>query len=276
MVPIAFYASIKILETPSQKYLSLYLLSIAIQLAMVMYTGIYLLYFSFLLMLVYVYKAKKMKEFLFYFSKSQILFTLIHILVFFIAIAYLLWPYYAMSKTVGLRLYKEVCENLPSLSAFLLPHESSHIWRFLFDNLSTGIPNYWLVYTFSGSILLLTLIISTLYYLYSIYKKIPLNIEIQAVILMSFLIAFLHVHFGNGISAYASIFKLPGINSIRVPVRFMHIELFLLVLTLSYLIKKWKTKYLILFFALIWIDNSFNAELIVRQKKNTSRKGLIN
>jgi hypothetical protein len=267
MVPVAFYAAFRMIDTPSRKYFLLYLFAIAAQLYLVMYTGIYVFYFSLLFIVVYGFMAKKFTNIRFYFRKQQLFFTGTASLVFLLLIALLFLPYHEMSKTVGLRLYREVAPNLPALHSFLLPHEGSVPWRFLSVSMKTGLNEYWLHYLFPGLILFATLIASPLYLLYARYKQIQVKPEIKALLLCIFLIALVHVNWGNGISLYAVIFKLPGINSIRVPIRFMHAELFLLLLALAFFLRNLRPMLVLPLFLLVFADNSFTAEKITRTQK---------
>ncbi|MCA6361611.1 MAG: hypothetical protein IM638_01105 [Bacteroidetes bacterium] len=277
MVPVAFYAAFRMVSTPSRKYLLLYLFAIAAQLYLVMYTGIYLLYFSLLFIAVYAFMAKKFDHLKFYFRKEQLLFTGIASLAFLVLIGLLLLPYHEMSKTVGLRLYREVAPNLPALCSYLLPHESSVPWNFLSAPMQRGLGEYWLHYLFPGIILFVTLLAAPIHLAYTRYKRVQVKPEIKALLLCIFLIALLHIHWGNGISLYAAIFKLPGMNSIRVPVRFMHVELFLLVVALGYFLRNLRPALVLPLFLLVFADNLFIATSIPRtQKKDlTARREIL-
>lgn len=267
-IPVAIYAAYRLADKVSLKYLLIYSLTLVYQFYCVPYTGFYLFYFSIAFICIYLFFSKStlatLKN---YFAKEIWYKTTFIIVSSGILIAILMIPYAAMSKIVGLRLYKEVLPNLPQIKSYFLPHESSMPWNFLFENLKGEGEKWWLMYLFPGIILLGTLIFSILYLCYNFFRKKEIPLLLKSLILLSFIICVLHIRIGDNITLYGLIFKLPGLNSMRVLNRFMHFELFILLLILGHFISKFNFKTMIIAFAVLFIDNSFNSNSVVREEK---------
>lgn len=267
MVPVVFYAAYRMVNTPSIKYLSIYCLGLVFQFFCVLYTGFYLFYFSALFILIYYLYSKKWKELLYYFRKAQLAYTSL-VLVFSVsALAWLLLPYLEMSETVGLRLYNEVVINVPLWKSYLFPHEASDTWRFLFNTAKPGVTEWWLHYLFTGIIPFMIMVAAPFYLFYNSYKKIKTPLLIKTIIVTSVIIVLLHLRTEGGLSLYAFIFKLPGINSMRVLSRFMHVEIFVLLLLLGYVLVRIKNSYILLVVLLVFADNLFSPEFVPREEK---------
>lgn len=267
-VALAMYAAIRFTAQFSLKYLAVYCLCIVYQFYCVPYTGFYLLYFSLLFIFVYLFFAKQLKStFRAYFNRQVVLKTLGIFAVSGVLLVVLLWPYAEMSRTVGLRLYKEVLPNVPSAHSYLLAHEASLPWHFSFAHARTAHAEPWLHYVFPGMLLLLTLVASVGVLIYKMVKKQAVPVLLKALIVVSAIICLLHLRVGDHVSLYALIFKLPGINSIRVPNRFMHVELFFLLVILGFFVRKLNYKWLLLLVPVVLADNSFDATRVGRTSK---------
>jgi hypothetical protein len=277
MVPLVFYTATKMISVPSLKYLALYCTGIVGQMYCTMYTGIYLFYFSLLFIVVYCMLSKQYKNIVYYFRKQRVFYTLLISLVSALLLIWILLPYYEMSKIIGLRWYREVTPNLPTYKSFLFAHESSNTWQFLHRSMKPDVQEYWLHYLFPGAILFLTLIASPLYLLYSILRKKPVDPLLKTFIICSFLISLVHLRTDGGLTLYGAIFKLPGINSMRLPIRFMHVEIFLLVFIFGMFISKLNWKRMLVVAALVFADNLFNPESMPRtpKKELVERKELL-
>ncbi len=266
-VPFAFYFAYKLVTDYSLKNLWFYLLSIIIQMYGVMYTGFYLLYFTLIFVLVYCCVNKSLKSTLVFYFKTNLYSTILTLLLFSAVLLVILWPYYEMSKIVGLRRYKEVVPNLPVWQSFLFPSNSSVTWSSFYNWFKPDVQTWWLQFLFIGLIPLLVFCFSPFYLIISRIKKQSVPVVLKAVIITSVILLFLHVRTEGGLSLYAIIFKLPGINSIRVPIRFMHVELFLILFIFGKLINHVPQKFIGLLCVLILIDNFFNPELLPRTQK---------
>lgn len=272
MVPVVFYAAYRMVNTPSIKYLSIYCFCLILQFYSVMYIGFYLFYFSLLYFLIYCFFSKKWKGLLFYLTKEKWAYTSGVALVSFLLMLWLFLPYLEMAKIVESPPYSEVMPNLPLWNSFLFPHEASVTWRFLYKITIPDVQAWWLHYMFSGIILFMAMITSPFCLLYNWYKKIKTNTLLKSVIITSIIIILFHIRTKSGVSLYSIIFGLPGINILRVGVRFMHIEIFLLLLMIGYVLVRIKSKYLYLLFLIVFADNLFSPDHIPRKEKTTLLK----
>jgi len=270
MVPVVFYVAFRMLEKPSVKYLSLYSFALIFQFYCVMYTGFYLLYFSVFFILAYYIFSKKWNELLFYTKKENVVYTIVIFIITLSALLLLMIPYMKMSKIVGMLHYGAVKSNIPYLSDFLFPHESSITWKFLFDIARPNINDWWIHYLYPGIIPFLAIVVSPLYLLYNKLKKIETPLLLKSIIITSTVIVLLHIQIKDGISFYMLLFELPGMRSIRVLTRFMNVELFLLLVIVGYFMAKIKNKTIILlFFLLAFTDNLFKSDCMPKKEKAT-------
>ena len=129
------------------------------------------------------------------------------------------------------------------------------------------VPKWWLHYLFAGIIPFTAMIVSPFYLLYNRLKKIKTPLLLKSIIITSVIIALLHLRTESGLTLYAFIFKLPGINSMRVLTRFMHVEIFLLLLIPGYFLVRINSKYILIFFLLVFADNFFAPGYIPREEK---------
>jgi hypothetical protein len=267
-IAIAFYSGYRFISQFSIKYLSIFCLSIVYQFYCVQYTGCYLLYFSLLFILVHLLLTKQFKtRFHNYFNKKVATKSIGILLISAFLLMFLQLRYISMSNIVGLRLYKEVLPNIPQIQSYLLVNEASTIWFFLFKMALYGSGKWWIHPTFPGMLLLATLLVSIFYLAYKSIKRESFNPLLKTVIVVSTILFLLHLRIGDNLSLYGLIFKLPGINSIRVPNRFMHVELFLLLIIFGFFIQNFNRKLLIFILLLVYADNSFEACKVIRTSK---------
>jgi hypothetical protein len=267
MVPVVFYAAYKLIETPSVKYVAIYSLGIVFQFYCAMYTGFYLLYFSLLFIILYLVLGNKWKNLLYYFRKQNILFFLLALAAAFSAFLPLMFPYLEMSKLLGLKTYEEVIMHVPLWESYLFIHESYITWNFMYTVFLPNTEFWWLHHLFTGIIPFLTMILSPLYFFYCWLKKKNINRVLAALIITSTIIVIFHFRTENNASLYWMIFKLPGMGSMRVLIRFMHVEIFIILLIAGYMFMKLQPKYVLVLFMIIFIDNLFRPELLARQQK---------
>jgi hypothetical protein len=268
MVPVVFYAVYRMVNTPSIKYLAIYCFGLIFQFYCVMYTGFYLLYFSVFFMLICYLISKKWRDLLYYFKKERIAYTSVVFLLSFLAMLWLFLPYLKISKIVGVLRYSEVIQNVPLWTSFLFPHESSVTWKFLHNMAKPNVYNWWLHYLFTGIIPFTAMVVSPFYLVYNRYKKIKTPWLLKSLIITSVIIVLFHIRTERGLSLYPVLFKLPGISSMRVVARFMHVEIFILLLLSGYVLVKINSKYFLLFMLLVFADNLFIPAYIPRQEKS--------
>lgn len=267
MVPVVFYAAFKMINSPSLKYLSIYFFGIIFQFYCAMYTGFYLMYFSLFFLLIYYLISKKWKDLLYYFKKEKIAFTSIIFILSFLAMLWLFLPYLKMSKLIGTLPYSEVLPNVPYLKSFLFPPDASFTWRFLFNITRPDVPVWWLHFVFTGIIPFIPIVLCPIYLLFNWYKKIETPLLLKSIIITSIVIILFHIRTKSGISLYSLFFRFPGMSTIRVLMRFMNVEIFILLLLSGYILARFKTKYILLFFFVVFADNLFSLENISKQEK---------
>ncbi len=274
-IALAFYAAFQLASHFSLKHLTLYFFAVLWQFYCVPYTGFYLFYFSLLFLFVYLVFTKDLKNTLrTYFNQQNRFKTTGAVLLFGWLLSFLLWPYYRMADTVGLRLYAEVVPYVPKLQSYFLAHEASLPWQFLYEATHKGLSNWWLHTVFPGMLLLVTLIGATGYFVFMRLKKQPVDVRFKSLLTVALVLALLHLKIGEHLTLYGLIFKLPGINSIRVPGRFMQVELFLLLMLLGFFLTAINSKLWLIYLLLVFIDNSFDAEKITRTSKAHNQQTL--
>jgi len=267
-VPVIFYSAYKLVNTGHWRYYLIYLTSTLFQLSAVLYTGIYAAYFSILFIIIYAWHSKQFNFTKFLVNQQQRFKFVLSSIAAIIGFILLMQPYQQMASVVGLRLFKEVLPYLPQLRTWLFPHEASLLWQFMINFTRPESQAFWLLYAFPGIIILLTMIgifISIILFLTKRIKLVPLT---SSFLLVAFIFFILHLRVFDNYTLYAFIFKLPGINSIRIPLRFMHVELFLLVFIFGLFINNLKFHYYLILGAVLMFDNGFKPGQLPRVKKS--------
>jgi hypothetical protein len=126
---------------------------------------------------------------------------------------------------------------------------------------------WWLHYLYTGIIPLMAIIVPPLYLLYNWKKKIKTDLIIKTFIITSIIIIAFHLRTKNFITLYPFIFYLPGIRSLRVLIRFMNVELFILLVLWGFFLVKVKSKYIYLLLILAFCDNLFDASNMPKKEK---------
>lgn len=268
MVPIVIYSGIRLVDTSSWKYFAVFALGIVYQFYGVIYTGFYLMYFSSLLVIVYAIIQKKYWFFIPLFKRTQFLFTGATTLLAISLLAWLMLPYYEMSKVIGLRDFEEVKWYVPVISSYLYAHESSFVWNTLSENCRPDVPIWWIHYTFPGMIPLLTLFTIPFMWVYWKIRRVQISPLVWALSITAFVVFLFFIRSYDAQTMYAFIFKLPGMNSMRVVNRFMHVEIFLLIALLISLMIRLPKKWSVLVLLFVILDNSFTEKNIIRTSKN--------
>ena len=267
LVPIVFYAGTKMVDTSKLKYLAYFSFGIVIQFYSVIYTGFFLLYFSVFFIIVYAIFKKKYFFFIPYFKKDTILKSLLIIGLSLIAMLWLIKPYMHISEILGFRSYQEIEGLLPTWKTFLFPADASS-WTVLYKNFQPDSPYWWLHHNFMGLIPFLCLITIPYFWIYWKIKKKEISPLIWAVTISTFIIFIFFFKTADGHSLYKLLFKLPGMNSIRVMNRFIHVTLFMLLIGLISIFQKLPVKWSYLLFLIVFLDNSFAPDRMIRQEKS--------
>lgn len=277
MVPIVIYSGIRLVDTSSWKYFAVFALGIVYQFYGVIYTGFFLMYFSGFLIIVYAIIQKKYWFFVPLFQKKQVLFTLSVGAISILLLAWLMLPYYEMSQMKGLRSYNEVKWYVPVLISYLFPQESSYAWSVLNENCRPNVDFWYIHYTFPGMIPLLGLFTIPFMWLYWKIRRVQISTVAWALSITAFIIFIFFVRTYDGQTFYKFLFELPGIGSMRVVNRYMHVELFLIVALLISLFSRLPKKWSILFLLLVILDNSFSTDKVIRTSKSkiTERREIV-
>ncbi len=274
MVPPVLFAAYKLATEPRLNYFALWCLGVLFQLYCVMYTGFILLYFSLLFILLLLVFNRSFSVFKFYLNRKRILLTLGICLISASLMFLLIRPYLITSKDTGFRLYREVVPNLPTLQSYFFAHPASITWHFLSEHSKTVFPEWWLQDIFPGGILLLAFAGSMVWFLSALIhkrKKDPLFLALAATSLLIFLV---FTRTPGNHTLYGLIIKLPGMNSLRVLTRFMHVQLFFLILlpilAFQHFLSqsRFRTAFLILLPLLILADNQFTPDALTRTMKS--------
>jgi hypothetical protein len=267
MVPVAIYFGYRLVKTGLVKYLLYVSLAIVFQMYSVLYTGFFLLYFTAGFILIYTLISKQFSSIKLIFSKQNLLKTLSVTLGSFALLLILMLPYLKTSSELGLRLFDEVKWNLPVWNAYFLPHKASAIWGWMHDTFLPEETKWWLQSVFIGVIPLLVVLSTPFMLGYWKIKKIKPSAITLTLTIIVLGITLLFIRLENGMTLYMFIFKLPGLNSMRVLNRFMHVQLFFVLILLLLWLKDKPKSWTLVLIVLLFIDNSFNTNEILRKPK---------
>lgn len=234
-VPFIFYYAWQMVHQPRIYHYAMYGIWLCIQFYCVIYTGLLSFYLSLMLMGITILVQRDFTPVKFYLGKKNILWWLLVTVIVVLLLYLLLEPYIAISKITGLRYYKEVVPTLPLLSSYFFAHFSSYPWHFLSHHLQDT-PGWFLQNIFPGALPLLAFFTSVVLLVYQRFKKQKPEKTLLVFFLLTTLTFLLFTRTAGNQSLFAVIFKLPGINSMRVLSRVMHVELFLLVFLMGWLI----------------------------------------
>lgn len=270
-VPLALYFGVKMIDSSSWKHMVSYAAMIVLQFYCVMYTGFFLFYFSIGFLLLYLIISRRWKFFTEIFSRSQWWISTLVILTSSFLLLILMKPYMQTAHEMGLRLFGEVKWNIPVWQGYFFAHHASTVWGGMGENMAPSVGDWWLQYAFAGMIPLLVLLSIPVVLIYGRIRKVKIDPLLLTLLITSLIIALLFIRTDTGYTLYALIFKLPGMNSMRVMNRFMNVELLFLLLILLFWIRDLKPWKLAVFSLLVFADTSFDATEVVR----TSKKEMI-
>jgi hypothetical protein len=277
MVPIVIYSGLRLVDTSHWKYFAIFALGIVYQFYGVIYTGFFVMYFSAFLIVIYAIIKKKYWFFVPLFKKKQILYTLGTTVVSVLVLGWLMLPYYEMSQEMGLRSYDEVKWYVPVIMSYLYAHESAFAWSVLSENCRPDVAIWWIHYTFPGMIPLLGLFSIPFLWIYWKIRRVQISHFAWALSITAFVVFLFYIRSYDGQTLYALMFKLPGMSSMRVLNRFMHVEIFLLIALLISLFTRLPKKWSVVLLLLVILDNSFSTGGVIRTSKDeiTSRRELM-
>lgn len=272
MVPFVFWFTWQLFTQPKYTYWIKLLICLVVQFYLSIYLG-FLVFYSALLfavILYFIYKPTLFSKASF--KKSHLFKTALPASLALGLLFILLLPYYKISAITGLRLYNEVVPSLAKTSSYFFAHESSMTWQFLSSLGKVQNESWWLQNIMCGMIPVLAFLVAGGLLVLQRAKRKPLDKSILIVFLTSFILLILFTRTSGGLSLYALVFKLPGMNSMRVLTRFMHVELFLLLLLFVLVLNKinirnYQPLLYCLVFLLVWGDNLFDHQKTLRSSK---------
>lgn len=268
MVPITIYNAAKLVETGSLKNFLFLLIGLVYQFYSVIYTGFFLFYFTLGFIILYALITKRYLFFKPLFQKSKVFYTLGITVTSIFLLVILFLPYWNISDVTGFKLFDEVKWTLPTWKSYLLPSPVSVPWHFLTMSFYSALDNWWVHISFPGMIPLLTIIAQPFLWIYWKVKKRTPSKLLLTLSITTFLVFLFFLRTENGLSLYALIFKLPGMNSMRVLNRFIHVGLFFALIALAFGILNRSKKWVLLLLLLAIIDNSFRASGVRRTEKS--------
>ncbi len=266
-VPFVFYASAMMVEKKKIKYLLIYCLGIVLQFYSVIYTGFFLLYFSTFFIIFYAIIKKEYLFFLAFVKKNTLFYSVLIVGLSTGAMLWLILPYLEISEILGFRSYTEVEGQIPTLKSYLFAPEASTTWIQLNQQFRPNTEFYWLHYNFMGMIPTITLISFPFLWLYWGIKKVKVSKLILAITILSFILFLFFLKTEDGTTLYSLFYKLPGMNSIRVLNRFMHVALFMLLIALSYFLTKINRNWIYILLLAMIFDNAFTPSRTIRTEK---------
>lgn len=271
-IPVVIYAAIQLVKTGQPKYLAYYAFALVVQFYCALYTGIFLFYFSAGLILIYALFTRRHLFFVELFRRESIGKSLAIGLTSGVLLFWILWPYLKMAMYAGTPGYEESVSLIPTLSSYLHAHDSSWILGSYAASYK-DMEAYWLHYNFPGFILILSFLATPIVLGLHWFKKRSFSKELLALSVVILLVFLFFLRTENGLSLYRLIAWLPGLSSVRVLNRFMHVEIFLLILVLLYLWKKLPKRYVWVLLALCILDNGFSSDKTLRTNKSRIVEG---
>jgi hypothetical protein len=229
-IPLVLYAAYRLVLQPTSKYFILFAAGLVLQMYCVIYTGFLLFYFSLLFILCLSYFHRSFSFFQFCLHRKNIVLVLTTCIVSFLLILGLMLPYFETAKETGFRLYREVVPNLPTLHSYFFPAESSITWHFLFANGKAMFREWWLQDIFPGLFVYAGFCATGYLLIRRTIRKEKNDPLCKSLFVCSLLVFLMFTRTASGYTLYGALIKLPGMNSMRVLTRFMHVQLFFLIL----------------------------------------------
>lgn len=268
MVPIVIYSAAKWVDTGKFKYFAGFSTGIVIQYYCVIYTGIFLMYFSLGFILIYTLITRRFTFFVDIFRRENLIKTSIVSLLCLGAMLWLMIPYMEVKEIMGYREYEEVSRNIPLPESYLFPHRSSWMWNDWCELFRPDIPTWYNQYNFMGMIPILTLLLFPFIWLFRYLRKIEVSKVTLGLGISASIILALYIRSEDFTTLYYIVYKLPAMESIRVVPRFIHVELFLLIALFISLIPKFPQKLAWVVIVIAFFDNSFwEGEITKTEKK---------
>ncbi|MDA3906966.1 MAG: hypothetical protein PF484_12920 [Bacteroidales bacterium] len=272
-IPIALLMAVKFSEELKPKHLFYTLLSLVYQI----YCGIYLgfmlavpigIYSLTIIIREILYKNKLVSNYKWLLQIT--LYSVLNIVV----LLPLMLPYMDRKISPSIEHYKQIMGSIPTIKSHLFSQQGSLIWDFL-SKTGQSYEAWWNHQIFAGGIATVCLLIGTFFLISKAIKfKFQLKSYSTPLILLftGLLTFFLHIRFKE-ISAYITLYFLPGFSSMRSLARIINIELIFFGIATAFVFTKIFKKYvryeLVIFIAalsLLICDNYFYKEKSYKTK----------
>lgn len=262
-IPLAFLALIYFKDTLKPKYFFFAILIVVYQI----YCGVYLGFMLivpvgiFLIMLYFKKKAainKKIKEKAWLFKMG--LFSLINISI----LLPLMLPYMERSRAASINTYFNILHNVPTIKSFFFSQKGSLVWDFL-GEVGSNLTNHWNHQLYTGGIATISALVFIFYIIkQSIHKNKSNTDKTLYLLFISGLFTWILFTRFENISAFITLYFLPGFTSIRALARIINIELMFFAIATSFVVSKvikstsWRMYPLFMMFVSLFIlDNYF-------------------
>jgi len=262
MIPITLYWFWKYLNDQKIRTITLTSLGVAYQFYCGIYLGFFLIYgliFSLVAYLI-VYNKGFIKRL---FNKHSIFHLFLSISILFICLYPLFYNYLKVAKEFGLREFENIYATIPFISSYFFSSPTSIPWGgMLYAHSAYQYDQWWLHLLFPG----ITPWLSFLIFPIILYKDKPSIKKLGLFLFCLLVLSFAFSLRNNDFSLFKWIYKIPGFSSMRAIVRIVNVQVFILILFLSYCLNRLsvlypKTKVLMIFFlAFVLFDNSFRVD----------------
>lgn len=267
-VPLAIYGVIKLIETGHWKYYALALFSITLQFYAVIYTGLFLFYFAAGFGLLYVLISKNWKNLLALVQKPQLLYTSLSTVLSVLLLWWLLAPYLVSAKEHGLKPFEEVLPQVPLWTSYLYVSEPVYFLKWQAQMFKPNTTYFYLHDAFTGWIPTLVMLSMPFIVVIGMWKKLKVNHLVLALSLTVVGIVCFYLRSEDGKSIYYLVYKLPGMGSLRVLNRHMHVTLFLILVAVTWWLKDRKAYVVWLLIGFAIIESTITPEKIIRDEKS--------
>ncbi len=266
-IPLTMLVAVKFSEELKPKYLFYTLLCLVYQIYCGIYLGFMLAVPFGIYLLVIIIREILCKNKLVSSYKLLLQITLYGILNIIILLPLML-PYMDRKISPNIEHYKQIMGSIPTIKSHLFSQQDSLIWDFL-CKIGQNYQAWWNHQIFAGGIATICLLIGA-FFLISKAIKFKLKLKsysIPLILLFTGLLTFfLHLRFKE-ISAYITLYFLPGFSSMRSLARIINIELIFFGIATAFVFTKIFKKYvryeLVVFIAalsLLICDNYFHKE----------------
>lgn len=277
-IPIALLMAVKFNEKLHPKYFFLTLLSVVYQIYCGVYLGFMLVIPTGIMLLLglvkgYTEGVPVLKSWKWYIS----------IAVSAVANLLILWPlmepYTKRAIPPSYEHYRRIIDTIPSIKSYFYSSRSSIPWEFLSD-MNIQVEMWGQHQLFTGGVATVCLTIGFIWVLFHLYRsrlKIA-TLSAPLLLLVTGLITFVFFLRIDGVSAYISVYYIPGFTSMRSLTRIINIQLLFFALSVAFVFSgilkttgKRNTLFFLIALGVLIADNSFNGHQTFRWSKDEAK-----